>query len=232
MVALAYSNNGSFVDRVTELLNRLDYRVADSDVERQAIFRLRYEAYRREKAIRPNFTKSFADDYDDAENCWLFGLDVEGKLSSSIRIHVATAEQPVCPSLSTFPDIIEPELEQGKVIIDPTRFVTDSTMTRLLPGLPYLTLRLCWMAAEYFEAEHFMVAIRDEHKAFYKRTFDHRLICPARPYPMLKDPICLMTLDHNEVADRLYRRYPFFRSNHFERRMLFDRSSSARNIAA
>ena len=77
-----------------------------------------------------------------------------------------------------------------------------------------------------------MVAIREEHKAFYKRTFDHHLICPARPYPMLKDPICLMTVDQAEAAERLYSRYPFFRSNYFERRMLFDRASTARPIAA
>jgi hypothetical protein len=32
-----------------------------------------------------------------------------------------------------------------------------------------------------------------------------------------------MTLRYPDVADRVHRRYPFFRSTYFERRMLFER---------
>lgn len=222
MVALAYADESSFTDRVFQLLDRLDYRLATTNDEREEIFRLRYEAYMREKAITPNFTKTFHDEYDEMPNVWIFGLYLDGELASSIRIHVADRQHPHFPSLKTFADLLEPELEAGKIIVDPTRFVTHQTLSRDLTGLPHLTLRLCWLAAQHFMADHFLVAIRTEHQAFYKRTFQHRLICPARPYPMLKAPISLMTVNQQEVAERVYRRYPFFRSNHFERRMLFD----------
>jgi hypothetical protein len=79
------------------------------------------------------------------------------------------------------------------------------------------------MAAEHFSAEHFVVAVRAEHQAFYKRTFGHRLICGPRSYPLLSKPITLMTVRQAAVADQVHRRYPFYRSTFFERRMLFER---------
>jgi hypothetical protein len=83
-------------------------------------------------------------------------------------------------------------------------------------------LRLGWLAAEHFGAEHFLVAVRAEHQAFYRRTFNHRPICEPRPYPLLAKPISLMTVHYPSVADQVHQRYPFFRSTFFERRMLFD----------
>jgi hypothetical protein len=212
----------SFSDRVAELLDRVDCRLVDRDEDREAIYRLRYQAYLREGAISPNLSGKFSDAYDDMENARIFGLYIDDELASSIRIHVTSPEQSDFPSRSVFSDLLDPELDAGKVIVDPTRFVTDKRLSQLYPGLPYATLRLCWLAAEHFHAEHFLVAIRAEHQAFYRRTFLHRLICDARPYPLLAKPISLMTVDFQSVADRVHQRYPFFRSTYFERRMLFE----------
>ena len=229
-VALAYSRESTpqngFVDRVSELLDKIDCRVISSDEERASIGRLRYQAYLREGAISPDPSESFTDPYDDKKNAWIFGLYIGDELASSIRIHAATGDFPVFPSLSVFPDLLEPELTAGRTIIDPTRFVTDQRLSRLYPGLPYLTLRLCWLAAEYFEAEHFLVAVRAEHQAFYKRVFRHHSICGPRDYPLLSKPITLMTVNPKNVEHQVYRRYPFFRSSYFERRMLFERDLS------
>jgi hypothetical protein len=214
----------TFSNRVAELLDRLDCRIADTPQERDAIFRLRYQAYLREGAISPNPSETFSDPYDDSENARIFGLYLDGELASSIRIHVTCAEHTDFPSYKVFPDLLEPEVRAGRVIVDPTRFVTNRTLSQLNPGLPYATLRLCWLAAEQFRAEHFLVAIRAEHQAFYRRTFRHHLICDPRPYPLLAKPISLMTVDVATVAEEVYQRYPFFRSTFFERRMLFERS--------
>jgi N-acyl amino acid synthase FeeM len=229
-VALAYSYEAvpqsSFSDRVSQLLDKIDFRLIVSDEDREAIARLRYDAYLREGAISPNPTKMFADLYDDKNNVWIFGLYIGGELASSIRIHVATKDNPVFPSLSVFSDLLEPELAAGNTIVDPTRFVTNPRLSRLHPGLPYVTLRLCWLAAEQFEAEHFLVAVRAEHQAYYKRVFRHRSICGPRTYPLLSKPITLMTVNYRDVAEQVHRRYPFFRSTFFERRMLFERYQS------
>jgi len=221
-VALGFTRQDSFSDRVAELLNKIDCRLIDNDGDREAVARLRYQAYLREGAIAPNSSRTFSDAYDESENAWIFGLYIDGELASSIRIHVASQYCPECPSLEVFADLLEPEIRAAKTIIDPTRFVTEPRLSRLYPGLPHVTLRLCWLAAEHFSAEHFIVAVRAEHQAFYKRVFGHRSICGPRPYPLLSKPITLMTVRHAAVADLVYRRYPFFRSTFFERRMLFE----------
>lgn len=223
MGAAALANTQpSFNDRVAQLLDKIDCRLIDSEEDRDEIYRLRYDAYLREGAITPNFSERFSDQYDETNNVWLFGLYIDGDLASSIRIHVASKGNREFPGRKVFSDLLEPELDAGKILIDPTRFVTDKHYSKLYPGLPYVTLRLCWLAAEHFAAEHFLVAIRTEHQAFYKRTFMHELICDARPYPTLTKPISLMTVNQQKVADQVHKRYPFFRSSYFERRMLFE----------
>ena len=239
-VALAYSKepqvesatSSKLSIRAGQLHAKIDCRVIRSDEDRAAVGRLRYDAYLREGAIAPNPSKSFTDPYDDGENAWIFGLYLDDKLASTVRIHVATKETPGVPSLSVFPDILGPELEAGKTIIDPTRLVTDHRLARLYPSLPYITLRLCWMAGEHFKAEHTLAAVRPEHQAFYKRTFNQRSICGPRPYPLLNKPIALMTVNCLAVADQVYQRYPFLRSTYFERRMLFERSLQVVPVSA
>ena len=213
----------SFTDRLTGLVESADYRRADSEDVREAIFRLRYDAYLAEGAIKPNFEKRFTDSYDELGNAWIFGVYVEGRLVSSIRLHVATQEFPDMPALSAFPDHIRPELGAGKTIVDPTRHVVDRVAMQRYPHLVYLTLRLAWMSAEYFQADSVLAAVRPEHQAFYRRTFGHRVVCEPRPYLLLQTPLSLMTLDYFAERDRVNGRYPFLRSSVFERRMLFER---------
>jgi hypothetical protein len=205
VASLAFEPQLGFSDRVAQLLDRIDCRPADSAEDREAIFRLRYEAYLREGAIAPNFLGTFWDPYDDADNAWLFGLYLDGELASSLRLHIATREHPDSPSHHVFPDLLQPELT-------------------------YATVRLAWLAAEHFEADHFLVAVRAEHQAFYRRTFNHRLICEPRPYPLLAKPISLMTVHYPSAADWVHQRYPFFRSTFFERRMLFERDLAVPQI--
>jgi N-acyl-L-homoserine lactone synthetase len=218
----AIQNDGRFADRIANLMDRVDYKIAQSDEDLEAIFRLRYEAYRREGTIEANALRRFCDAYDDSENASVFGAYIDGELVSSVRIHVATGEHPDCPSLEPFADVLGPELSSGKVVVDSTRFVTDKDWAKRYAGLHFVALRLCWLTVEHFRADHFLAAVRKEHQAFYRRTFRHREVCPPRPYAMLKAPISLMTTRYEDSAAYVHRRYPFFRSNAFERRMLFE----------
>jgi hypothetical protein len=213
-----------FSDHVTTLLDRIDCRHADTAQEREAIFRLRYDAYLREGTIFPNSSKSFSDVYDETHNVYLFGLYLDGELASSIRIHIGSRQHPHFPSLDVFADVLQPKLDAGKVIIDATRFVVDEKLSRRYRALPYATIRLNWMAAGYFQNGYSLAAVRPEHQAFYQRTFNLELICEGRPYPHLAKPICLLASDYLSVADYVHQRFPFFRSTFFERRMLFERS--------
>lgn len=206
-----------------ELREKTDYRHIQSDEDGAAVGRLRYEAYLREGAIDPNPSQSFTDPHDDDKTAWTFGIYIDDELAASVHMHVATKNCPVLPSLEVFPDLLERELQAGKTLIDPTRLVTDQRLARLYPNLPYIAVRLCWMATVHFRAERTLAAVRPEHQAFYKRTFNYREVSGPRAYPLLSKPITLMTADHDEVSDYVYRRYPFFHSTYFERRTLFDR---------
>jgi len=211
----------SLNDRVAELLGRVDYRLAETAEDRDAIFRLRYRAYLGEGAIAANDAELFSDDFDDTRNAWIFGVHIGGELAASIRLHVATSTSRDLPALKVFPDILQPAIEAGKVVIDPTRFVTDRAASRRFPTLCYVTARLAWLACEHFNADLLLATVRHEHQAFYRRVFGHRLICEPRHYPSLTKPICMMALDYAPGRDRVLRNHPFFRSSHFERRMLF-----------
>ncbi len=222
------SPEGSFSARLAQLAARIEFRRADSDAEREAIFRLRYEAYRREGAIAENPSGRFADDDDEADNAHLIGLYIDGELATSLRLHIASNRGiPDCPSLHVFSDILQPLLDDGKVLVDTTRFVADERLSRLYRGLPLVTIRLCVAAGEYFGGHHLLAAVRDEHRAFYIRSFGSQVLCKSRPYPPLLKPISLTTVYFPTQGAELYRRYPFYRSTSFEQRKLFERPRRA-----
>lgn len=223
MSLVAIETPTKLVDRVERLLQKVDYRRADTAEERAAIFKLRYDAYLREGAIGPNLSEQFSDPLDDRDNVWIFGVYIDDKLASALRLSITIPGDTYLPALDVFSDVLLDDIRAGKRIIDPTRFVADKELSRMYPELVYATVRIGWLASEYFNADMLLAAVRAEHQAFYKRTFGHRLACEPRPYPKLQKPISLMTLNYKEARDRVNQRYPFFRSNYFERRMLFER---------
>src|SRR3954453_9561323 len=132
--------------RSTDPLEHVDYRLAAPREEKDEIYRLRYRAYLREGAILPSESERVTDRYDDAPNAWTFGVYVAGELYSSIRISVLTSQWRGSPSSEMFGDVLHPQLDEGRVIIDPTRFVADPEKARNFPELPYVTVRLGWIA--------------------------------------------------------------------------------------
>ena len=216
----------SLPDRVMALLEKVDYRRADTVEEREAIFRLRYEAYLREGVLAPSPSQRLCDQFDDAANAWIFGLYIDDQLVSSIRLHVAHRKCPVLPALDVYSDLLSPEIAVGRTIVDPTRFVSDRTASRRYPELCYATTRLAVLASDYFNADLLLAAVRAEHQAFYRRVFGHRPVCEPRYYPNLSSPIYLTALDYQPARERLMQSQPFFRSTVFERRMLFARAQS------
>jgi hypothetical protein len=226
MNALSVEPPTRLVDRVERLLDRVDYRSADTAEERTAIYQLRYRAYLHEGAIAPNLSEQFSDPVDERDNVWLFGVYVDGELASSIRVSVAMPGATYIPALDVFSDVLLADIAAGRRVVDPTRFVTDREFSRQYPELPHVTIRLPWVAAEYFAARSIIATVRAEHQPFYRRLLGYRPVCPPRPYPNLQKPISLMTLDFVEARERVHQRHPWFRSTYFERRMLFERPDS------
>lgn len=209
------------------MLDRIDYRLAETEAERDAIYRLRYRAYLQEGTIEPNRSGRVSDRFDDLANSWIFGIFLDGELTSSLRITVASPEHPQSPSMDVFEDVLQPHLEGGKVMVDPTRFVADPD--KRFAELPYMTLRLAYVACAHFNADLGLATVRAEHQAFYRKVFMHQPVCAPRRYPGLTKPIALMAVQFHEQRDKVFARYPFLRSTLFERRMLFERPAERKS---
>jgi hypothetical protein len=220
-MSISETSSETFSESIHAFLPKLVCREAVRVDEKEKIYRLRYSAYLREDALPHGAPEVFRNSHDDSENGATFGVYVNNRLASSIRLHVATRAMPDCPGLSAFSDYLRPLINSGITVIDPTRFVTDYVCSRLYSKLPYATVRIAWMACEHFDADLLLAAVRTEHQSFYRRLFGHRLVCEARPYPSLSKPISLMALDCRRERDRVERRYPFFRSTESERLAIF-----------
>jgi N-acyl amino acid synthase FeeM len=178
--------------RNSDLLDQVDYRLAETPEEKDEIYRLRYRAYLREGAIQPTSDQRVIDQFEDAPNAWTFGVYFQGELYSSIRVSVLTSEWRMSPSVELFGDVLHPKLDQGLVFIDSTRFVADPEKARNFPELPYVTVRLGSMAGVHFNADFGLAIVRAEHQAFYRRLFLQETWCEPRLYPGLVKPVGLM----------------------------------------
>jgi hypothetical protein len=210
--------------RSSDLLDQVDYRLAQTPEEKEGIYNLRYRAYLREGAVKESADQRVTDQYDDLSNSWTFGIYIRDELFSSVRISVLTREWRQSCSAEAFGEILFPRLDRGEIIIDPTRFVADPEKAKRFPELPYVTLRLAYLACEYFNADLGLAIVRAEHQAFYRRVFMHETIAEPRFFPGLLKPVGLMAADFPAMREKVFQRYPMMRSTAFERRMLFERS--------
>jgi hypothetical protein len=218
-----------FSDRLLRLLERVEHRWAKTPLEKEAAYRLRYEAYIREGLIEPRLDRLLYDKaLEDAPNAWITTTFIDGELASTFRIHVAADENDALPSLGVFSDVIMPRLRTGGVIVDPTRLAAQLEFSRQFREMPYIALRPAWLAAEYFQADFVIATISEEHQAFYRRVFGYAPWCEPRDYPNVKCKIVCMGIDFPAAKERVEARYPVFRSTWAERDALFSRRAPRR----
>ncbi|MFD1941214.1 N-acyl amino acid synthase FeeM domain-containing protein [Paradevosia shaoguanensis] len=223
------SNEGSqpatapsrFAGTLLDVLDKVEYaRIQPEDVT-DPVYRLRYEAYRRENFLPYNSEEIYTDPLDLSPNAYTFGVFIDGRLMSSIRIHHITPDCRISPSLGVYEDVLGPMLDKGMSFTDPTRFTADHEASLAYPALPYLTLRLGLMASEHFGVDYCLQSVRPEHAAFYKRIFLSQPMGPQRTYGQLNFPIVLVGSHVPETLPRIVRRFPFFLSTREERDALF-----------
>ncbi len=215
-----------FADRVLQLLERVEYRRADSVDEKRAIYRMRHVAYARAGTVELSATGLFSDTFDEADNVWLIGVHIDGELASALRLHISSSPKAILPALKSFPDVVEPLLRSGRTIIDATRFVARFEFSQRHPEIPYLTLRPAFLAEDFFGADYITAACLPEHQAFYRRMFGGVPWCPPRPYPDFKRSMAFLGYDCKARKPDTYARYPFYGSREPERARLFARSSN------
>ena len=205
------------------LLDRVDYRPIETREEKDQLYLMRYKAYRHSELIPLSKSERYSDRYDDAPNALTFGIYVDGELCSSVRLHVLTPERRMSYTTDLFGDVLHPRLDRGEVFIDPARFVANPEKAKRFPELPYLTLRLAYLACEYFNADTGLALVRAGHQSFYRRVFLHETIAEPRPFPNALAKVALMASDFRADREKVLTRFPIMRSNAFERRTLFKR---------
>lgn len=211
--------------RGAALFDRIDYRLIETPEGRDSIYHLRYKAYLNSGLILPSETCQVRDVYDDAPNVWIFGVYVDGELCSSVRIHLLTRECRLSYSTELYGDVLHGRLDLGEVFVDPARLAADPNMAKRLPELPYLTLRLAYLACEYFNADTGLAMVRPDHQPFYRRVFLHEPVAEPRAFPGWHTmKTSLMASDFRNLREKVLTRFPIMRSNAFERRMLFERN--------
>lgn len=216
----------AFAARVAKLLERVEYRRADSEQDKEAIFRLRYEAYSREGFIEQNATGLFSDPGDEYPNAWLVGIYIDGALASSIRLHISSRPDQFLPETRPYSDYIIPRLEAGNVIIDASRQTSRLEFSRAYPFLPLVTMRCGFLGMEYFGADILVGTCRSEYQPAFRRMFGSRTCSDERPYLPLNRLHVLMAYDCTTQWSGTRQRYPFLASTPQERRALFGRSSN------
>jgi hypothetical protein len=216
----------AFAARIAKLLERVEYRRADTREEKEAIFRMRYEAYAREGYIEPNATGMFTDPDDERPNAWLIAIFIDGEMASSLRLHIASRPRQFLPVTKGFPDVILPRLEAGDIIIDASRQTSRFEFTRAYPFLPYMTIRAAFVAEDHFGGDYITAACRAEYPAAFRRMYGSMPWAAPRPYPPLTRLQALTGYDCKVNYGRTRKRYPFLRSTPSEQRALFGRSSN------
>ena len=224
MSAATQSSAGAtsrFASTLIDLLDRVQYRRVSPDAQFDPVYRLRYEAYRREEFIPINSQQITRDAFDEAPNCYCYGVYIDDRLVSSIRLHIATPEEPTSPSRGIWPEILGGIVDKGGSYIDPSRFTADHDASLEFPALPYLTLRIAVMACEHFKVRYCISSVRPEHAAFYKRVFGSEQLAGEGYWGELTFPVCLYASYIPVMYPRVIQRFPFFDSTAEERKALF-----------
>lgn len=218
--------NAAHLPRGAALFDRIDYRLIETSEDKDSLYLMRYRAYLQAGLIEPSASLRVTDRFDETPNTWNFGIYVDGELCSSVRIHLLTSEWRMSYTTEVFGDVLHPRLDRGEVFVDPCRFVADPDKQQRFPELPYLTVRLAFVACDHFNADTGLAMIRTDHQAFYRRVFLHETISPEpRGFPgWPTKKAVLMATDVRRQRDRVLARFPIMRSSAFERRMLFERS--------
>jgi len=220
-----------FASTLLDILETVTYRRVPFKDQFDPVYRLRYEAYRREDFIAPNSQSVVFDEHDEAPNVYCFGMYIKNQLVSSVRFHHVTPEQRTSPSAIVFPKTLKSMLDGGTSYVDPSRFTANYEASLAYPALPFLTLRIVAMASEYFDVKYCVSSVRVEHAAFYRRVFGSKRIPGEGFYPGLSFPMHLYAAEVAKIRGQVARRYPFMMSTAKEREEFFSDKNKIKGSA-
>jgi hypothetical protein len=229
MAARTELSQPSFSNRVLDLLSRVEHRVAKSSVEREAVYRLRYDAYRRRGLLTSRTDERLYDEaYDEGPNAWITSTFIEGELAGTLRVNVSAANDAALPCYRVFSDIVGPLARAGNLLVEFTRFAAKLELARIYSDLAYAVVRPGYMALAHFRADFGVTCPRDEFAGFHRRVFRFEPWSEPRTYPGVTVQCPVMGMEFGAVSSLIEERYPFLKSTERERTRLFGPSSFGR----
>ena len=211
----------AFASRAFETLARTTAEVVRTEAAREEVYRLRYRAYLAEGAIAATAGGTLSDDLDPLPNVCTVAVRHDGRLVGSIRFALMSRSERRSSASRIFADLLAPYLDDGHLVLDPSRFVTEPEQAERLPELPYLIARIPMMAAVHFGARYGLATPRAEHYAFYRRVLNARTLSTPVPFPGLIKPVGLMIQETLVSLDYVRGRYPFMAPRPGEAEALF-----------
>jgi hypothetical protein len=228
----ALSHSSRFADRVARMLERVEHRPALCRADREAAYRLRYEAYLRENLLNPRVDAILYDEvYDDSPNSLTMMTYFEGELASTVRVQVVADEFAASPACDVFPDVLAPHLRAHRVIIEPSRLAARADVAMRFPELPYFAVRPPWLAAHHFNADFIVLSCAIGHVGYYRRTFGAQIWSDSRSYPKVTAKVVCVGHEFGAKRDSVEARYPSFRSTPAEREAIFGELASSLALA-
>ncbi|MCI5074731.1 hypothetical protein [Oricola sp.] len=211
-------------EHILEATQRMEYRRVVSPEDFEDISQLRSRAFDAHDLYAHKLHGDAVDESDRLPGAQVFGVYYEEQLASTLRIAHVTAETPDCQAVRIFPEVMKPLLAQGQTFIDPSRFAVDEEMSREVPGLALMTLRIAFMATKHFKVNACLGLVAQDHIPFYRRVFRSTIIAgPKKVKEFLVEPVLFASpLREAEICQR----YPLFHSTETERRLLFDTPAS------
>jgi len=211
-----------FTKSVLSLMDKVEYRRCESGEAFEDVARLRHKAFLTAGMMDGDPGGSMKDELDTVPNAQIFGIYVEGRLASTLRLHLVSRECPKSSAMRVFSDLLLPELAAGKTFIDPTRLSSDPEMKGNFGRLmPYVILRLAVMSLDHHMATACLSMVREEHLGFYTKVFRSVSIAEPRPCPPFVVPVFLYSSERERNMAATLEKYPFFRSSREEREALF-----------
>lgn len=210
----------SLNERIFDVMEHIEYRRIVTPEDFENISQLRSKAFDAHTIYSHKFNGKAVDEKDRRPGVQVFGMYYDGELASTIRIVLVTPENPECQAVKMFPEVLKPLLEQGQTFIDPSRFAVDDALSREVPGLALLTLRIAFMATKHFKVNACLGLVTEEHIPFYRRVFRSTVIAGPKHCEGFAVPLALFASPLRE--SEICKRYPLFYSTERERKLMFD----------
>jgi hypothetical protein len=219
---LETSAASSIHEQVLHLLDRTQYRRITTAEDLAAIGRLRYQAFESKGVFtqKLNGLDTLIDACDTEPHAMTFGVDIDGELVATIRMHVLNRAWRTSSAMEAFAGVLNPLLDQGSVLTEPNRLAVNFERAPKLPGLLHVVFRLAVMHTCYQEAVASVAAMKTQHAAFYRRIFGSTIVSGPIKHPVYNQEGVLLSTDP-ATFDRLYRRYPSYRFLDAEAALLF-----------